>query len=74
MCALCPAVLLLLSLLQAYVKAFFARGLSGMRAPDRSVVIVEPPEYSILARTNSTMHITFTYDDDIRFQGMVGRF
>lgn len=57
---------------QAWVDAFFAPGLSGMRFPGRQVQVVEPPVYSILSRTNSTIHVTFTYDEDIRFQGPAG--
>lgn len=56
--------------LQAYVEAFFARPLSGMRSPARQVVVVEPPHYSLLSRTNSTIHVTFTYDESVRLQGM----
>jgi hypothetical protein len=54
--------------LQAYAEAFFARPLSGMRDPNLQMHIVEPPTYSILARTKSTIHITFSYDDDIKLQ------
>jgi hypothetical protein len=54
--------------LQAYAEAFFARPLSGMRNPSLQWHMVEMPIYSILSRTNSTIHITFTYDDDIKLQ------
>ena len=50
---------------QAWVDAFFAR--ANMRNPATQVKVVEPPMYNFLSRTNSTMHLTFTYDPDIKF-------
>ena len=41
-----------------------------MRCPARQVVVVEPPQYSLLSRTNSTLHVTFTYNENVRLQGM----
>jgi hypothetical protein len=55
--------------LQAYVQAFFARSLSGMPHMERQVHIVESPTYNIFSRTNSTIHVTFTYDATVRLQG-----
>lgn len=53
---------------QEWVEAFFARaGPRLMRHPSRQVAIVEPPTYNILSRTNSTVHITFTYDPHVTF-------
>jgi hypothetical protein len=55
--------------LQSYIKAFLAESISGIRSLQRQVMVVEPPSYCVYSRTNSTMHITFTYDHKIRFQG-----
>jgi hypothetical protein len=41
-----------------------------MRSLGRQVHIVEPPLFCVLSRANSTMHIAFTYDEQIHFQGM----
>lgn len=43
-----------------------------MPSPERQVHIVEPPTYSIFSRTNSTMHVTFTYDDSVKLQATSG--
>jgi hypothetical protein len=53
--------------MQNFVDAFFARPLSGMRNVARQMHVVEPLHYSFLSRTNSTMHITFTYDEKVNF-------
>jgi hypothetical protein len=52
------------------VSAFFAPKLSGVRDPGRQVRVVEPPIYTQLNRTNSTVHVTFSYDPEVRFQGL----
>lgn len=53
---------------QDFVDAFFAWPLSGMPDPRRQVRIAEPPTYNILSSTNSTIHIAFSYDEDILLQ------
>lgn len=51
------------------MDAFFARPLSGMRDPRRQVRIAEPPTFNVLSRTNSTLHLAFSYEEDIRLYG-----
>ena len=53
---------------QAWVEAFFAPELSGMRDVARQVKLVEPPIYAPFSRANSTLHLTFSYDSDIYFR------
>lgn len=54
---------------QAWIEAFFARGVSGIARPQRSVRVVRSPEYNVLSRSNSTLHATWTYDA-INFKGI----
>jgi hypothetical protein len=51
---------------QGWVEAFFDRKLSGIRSIPHQVHLVQGLEYNVMARTNSTIHITFTYEPEIR--------
>ncbi len=52
--------------LQAWVAHFFqAAGLADM---SRQMQVVEAPTYSITTRVNSTVHMTFTYDEGISLE------
>lgn len=57
---------------QCFVDAFFARTLNGMPDLRRQVRMAAPPTFNILSRTNSTIHVAFTYDKDIQLQGASG--
>eukprot|EP00775_Hariotina_reticulata_P007641 gene7641-7843_t len=63
-CVLCTAQT------EAWVSAFFDAKRSGISDMHRQVKVVEEPDYSVLSRALSTMHISFTYDANINFAMM----